>query len=61
MASSQKEDTMPKKRHQPEETVAKLRQVDGLTSQRQNVADAVRSIGVIEVTYYRWRGRSTAG
>ena len=26
-----------------------------LTSQGQSVADAVRSIGVTEVTYYRWR------
>ncbi len=29
--------------------------VDVLTSQGQSVADAVRSIGVTEVTYYRWR------
>ncbi len=43
------------KRHKPEEIVAKLRQVDVLTSQGQSVADAVRSIGVTEVTYYRWR------
>lgn len=46
---------MPKKRHKPEEIVAKLRQVDVLTSQGQTVSDAVRSIGVTEVTYYRWR------
>ena len=46
---------MPKKRHKPEEIVAKLRQVDVLLSQGQNQADAVRSIGVTEVTYYRWR------
>ena len=46
---------MPRKRHQPEEIVAKLPQVDVLTSQGQNVADAVRSIGVTEVTTYRWR------
>ncbi len=46
---------MPNKRHKPEEIVAKLRQVDVLTSQGQSVADAVRSIGVTEVTYYRWR------
>ena len=30
-------------------------QVDVLTSQGQSVADAIRSIGVTEVTYYRWR------
>ena len=46
---------MPIKRHKPEEIVAKLRQVDVLTSQGQSVADAIRSIGVTEVTYYRWR------
>jgi putative transposase len=46
---------MPGKRHKPEEIVAKLRQVDVLVSQGQSVADAVRSIGVTEVTYYRWR------
>ena len=46
---------MPRKRHKPEEIVAKLRQVDVLASQGQTVADAVRAIGVTEVTYYRWR------
>ena len=46
---------MPRKRHRPEEIIAKLRQVDILVSQGQNVADAIRSIGVTEVTYYRWR------
>ena len=46
---------MPRKRHKPEEIVAKLRQVDVLVAQGQSVADAVRSIGVTEVTYYRWR------
>ena len=44
---------MPRKRHKPEEIVAKLRHV--LVSQGQSVADAVRSIGVTEVTYHRWR------
>lgn len=46
---------MPKKRHKPEEIVAKLRQVDVLTAQGRAVADAIRSIGVTEVTYYRWK------
>ena len=46
---------MAKKRYTPEEIVAKLRQVDVLVSQGQNVADAIRQIGVSEVTYYRWR------
>lgn len=46
---------MPQKRHKPEEIVAKLRQVDLLVSQGQSVAEAVRSIGVTQFTYYRWR------
>src|SRR5262249_52559407 len=46
---------MPRKSYKPEEIVAKLRQVDVLTSQGQGVAEAIRSIGVSEVTYYRWR------
>ncbi len=33
----------------------KLRQVDVLTSQGSTVADAIRQIGVTEITYYRWR------
>jgi hypothetical protein len=40
---------MASKRHTPEQIVAKLRQVDVLTSQGTSVADAVRSIGVTEV------------
>ena len=39
----------------PEEIITKLRQVDVLVSQGSSVADAVRSIAVTEVTYYRWR------
>jgi hypothetical protein len=46
---------MPMKSYKPEEIVAKLRLVDVLTSQGQSAADAIRSIGVSEVTYYRWR------
>ena len=46
---------MPRKHHKPEEIVAKLRQVDVLTAQGKAVSEAVRSIGVTEVTYYRWR------
>ena len=46
---------MPRKRHKAEEIVAKLRQVEVLTAQGKPVAEAIRSIGVTEVTYYRWR------
>jgi transposase-like protein len=46
---------MGQKRRTAEEIVAKLRQVDVLTAQGRPVAEAVRSIGVTEVMYYRWR------
>lgn len=46
---------MGRKRYKPEEIIAKLRQVDVLTAQGMPVAEAIRSIGVTEVTYYRWR------
>ena len=43
------------RRPRPEEIVSKLRQVDVLVSQGKSVAESIRSIGVTEVTYYRWR------
>ena len=47
---------MSRKRHKPEEIVAKLRQVDVLLAQGQTVADAIRSIGVTEVIIIEsWR------
>lgn len=46
---------MSRKRHKPEEIVAKLRQVDVLISQGRSVGEAVRTIGVTQFTYYRWR------
>jgi putative transposase len=36
---------MARKSYKPEEIVAKLRQVDVLVSQGQNVSDAIRQIG----------------
>ena len=44
-----------KKRDAPEEVVAKLRQVEVLVGQGKRVAEAIRTIGVTEPTYYRWR------
>ncbi len=46
---------MARKRHTAEEIVAKLRQVDVLSAQGRPLADAIRAIGITEVTYYRWR------
>ncbi len=42
---------MASKKHRPEEALAKLRQVDVLVPQGQTVAEAVRAIGVTEVTW----------
>jgi hypothetical protein len=47
--------TMARKRHKPEEMVAKLRQVDVLTGQGQSIAEAVKTIAVTETSYFRWR------
>ena len=46
---------MARERHTPDEIVAKLRQVDVLVAQGQAVAEAIRALGVSEVTHYRWR------
>ncbi len=46
---------MAAKRHSAEEIVTKLHQVDVLNAQGKSMAEAIRSIGVTEVTYYRWR------
>jgi len=39
----------------PEEIVSKLRQVEVLVGQGKSRIDAIREIGVVEQTYYRWR------
>lgn len=46
---------MGKKRPTPEEIVNKLRQVEVLMGQGMARLDAIRKIGVVEQTYYRWR------
>jgi putative transposase len=53
--SSLEDGSVSRKRSKPEEIVAKLRQADVLVGQGQSVAEAIRAIGVSEVTYYRWR------
>lgn len=46
---------MANKRPKPEEIVSKLRQVEVLMGQGLSRLDAIRRIGVVEQTYYRWR------
>ena len=46
---------MTNKRPKPEEIVSKLRQVEVLMGQGMSCLDAIRQIGVVKQTYYRWR------
>ena len=46
---------MARKNYKAEEIVSKLRQVNVLVAQGTKVPDAVRSIGVTQMTYYRRR------
>ena len=46
---------MANKRPKPEEIVSKSRQVEVLMGQGMSRLDAIRQIGVVEQTYYRWR------
>lgn len=46
---------MANKRPKPEEIVSKLRQVEVLMEQGMSRLDAIRQMGVVEQTYYRWR------
>jgi len=44
-----------RKRHRPEEVVAKLRQADEALAKGPPIAEVARSLGVSEVTLHRWR------
>ena len=46
---------MARKRYRYEEIVANLRQVEVLQSQGIAVSDAIRQVGVSELTCHRWR------
>ena len=46
---------MPQKRYRPEEIIAKLRQADVLLGEGKKVPEVVKTLGIHEVTYYRWR------
>jgi len=46
---------MSNKRPKSEEIVTKLRQAEVLMGQWMSRLDAIRQIGIVEQTYYRWR------
>jgi len=46
---------MAEEHYKLEEIVTKMRQVEILISQGRNMMDAIRQVGISEVTYHRWR------
>jgi transposase len=46
---------MSKKRFRSEEIIGKLRHADVLFGQGKKIGEAVKTLGVTEVTDYRWR------
>ena len=52
---------MPRKRYTPEQIISKLREAEMLLSQGQTVAQACKSLGVSEQTYYRAGEENMAG
>ena len=46
---------MARKRHKPEEIVSLLWQAEVLHGQGLSMAEAIRQLGISEVTFYRWR------
>ena len=46
---------MPKKTFNPEQIVAKLRQIEVLLSQGKSVPLACKEAGIAQQTFYRWR------
>ena len=46
---------MSKKRYRPEEIIAKLREAEVLLAQGMKIPEVAKSIGIHEITCYRWR------
>lgn len=46
---------MKRKRHTPEQSIAKLREADAALAPGKSVADIARQFGVSEATYHCWR------
>ena len=46
---------MGKKRVTPEQIIMKLREIEVLTGQGENVLGACKKAGISEQTFYRWR------
>jgi transposase-like protein len=44
-----------RKRHTPDQIVARLREAEGLLASGQSIAQVCQKLSVSEQTYYRWR------
>ena len=44
-----------RKRHSPEQIVARLREAEGLLASGQSIAQVCQKLSVSEQTFYRWR------
>ena len=51
---------MARQRYKPEEIVSLLRQAEVLHGQGMSMSDAIRQLGISEVTFYRWRKLSSS-
>ena len=51
------ETLMVRKRHTPDQILAKLRDADVLLAQGQSIPDIARKLEVSEQTYHRWRNQ----
>ena len=50
---------MKKKRHTPEQIIARLREVDAMLGAGRSIGQVVQHLAVSEQTYHRWRPRLT--
>jgi transposase-like protein len=48
---------MKRKRHSPEEIIAKLREADAMLNAGATIAHVVQQLGVTEATFHRWRNQ----
>jgi len=46
-----------RKRHTPEQIVARLREADALLNAGQSLAQVIQHLGVSEATFHRWRNQ----
>jgi transposase-like protein len=48
---------MKRKRHRPEQVIAKLREADAMLGAGSTIAQVVQQLGVSEQTFHRWRNQ----